>query len=114
MFAWYQQRDVDSAVDALHPDVQARPSIAGGPVLDGREAVAAWWRSLTTVDDELEVRPLDFEECGDAVIVRGYLRHREGRTLAENQVFWVYGFRDGLIDRMESYPTRDAAHAACC
>ena len=115
MFAWFQQGDVESAIELLHPDVRAHPSINGEPHLEGRDAVGDWWRGLSSDDGELEVRPLEFELCGDGdhVIVRGYLRHREGRTLAENQVFWLYGFRDGLIDRMESHPTRDSALAAC-
>jgi ketosteroid isomerase-like protein len=112
LFVWFEGRDMESVVAALHPDVRAHPAISGGPQLVGRDAVTEWWRDLQ-VDEEFEVRPLDFEERGDCVIVRGYIRHREGRTLAENQTFWLFAFRDGMIDRMESHPTRDAALAAC-
>ena len=114
VFALFAQGDIDGLAELLHPDVQAHPSIGGDPVLEGRDAVVDWWRGLLLGDrDALEARPLEFSAQGDCVIVRGYLRHREGRTLAENQVFWIHGFRDGLIDRMESYPTRASALAAC-
>lgn len=112
IFAWFESWDMDSLFAVLHQDVQARPSIDGAPVLEGRETVIEWWRSLAG-SDNLEVRPLEFVERGDCVVVRGYLRHREGRTLAENQVFWVYAFRDGQIVRMESHSTRESAYAAC-
>jgi hypothetical protein len=64
------------------------------------------------VDAEFEVRPLEFEPRGDCVIVRGYLRHRSGRALAESQVFWLHEIHDGLITRMESHPTRASAIAS--
>ena len=113
VFDWLEDQDVESVLSALHPDVRARPAINGGALLEGRDAVTEWWRDRVAADDEFEVRPLDFEESGDCVIVRGYVRHREGRTLAENQAFWLFGFRDGMIDRLESHPTRDSALAAC-
>jgi ketosteroid isomerase-like protein len=98
------------AVEAvLDADVKARPAIDGGPVLEGRGAVMAWWADVTRRGTELEARPLEFELHGEFVVVRGYLRHHDGRTLAENQVFWLYEVRDGLIARMESHPSRSAA-----
>jgi ketosteroid isomerase-like protein len=105
--------DVDGFLAALDPDIEASPSIAGGSVLHGRDAVRKWWTELAELGDEVEIRPLDFEQCGDCVLVRGYLRHSEGHVLAENQVFWVCEIHHGQIVRMESHPTRDAALAAC-
>lgn len=113
IFVWFTEGDLDSVVAALAPDVQAHPSIEGAPVLHGREEVEAWWREVASADGELEARPLDFEARGDCVIVRGYLRHRSGRTLAESQVYWLYEIRDGQIVRMESHQTRRAALRAC-
>jgi len=113
IFNWFRERDMDAFLSVLAPDVTARPSVDGAPVLSGREAVAAWWRQYATVEGDLEARPLAFEARGDCVLVRGYLRHRDGRTLAESQVYWLYEIRDGQITRMESHPTRRSAIAAC-
>ena len=104
---------MDSFLSVLHPDVEAHPSIDGAPRLRGREEIVRWWSQFRELDGEIEVRPLDFEPRGDCVIVRGYLRRREGRALAESEVHWLYEFRDGLIVRMESHPTRPSALAAC-
>ncbi|HEX6714906.1 MAG TPA: nuclear transport factor 2 family protein [Thermoleophilaceae bacterium] len=113
LFDWFTDHDIQSFMSVLAPDVEAHPSIAGAPVLTGREAVAEWWSRVASAGGEVEARPLDFEARGDCVVVRGYLRHRSGRTLAESQVYWLYEIRDGQIVRMESHPTRPAALAAC-
>jgi len=113
IFGWFQQHDTDAFLSALHPDVHARPSISGGPDLHGREEVARWWSGFADDGGDLEARPLDFEQRGDCVLVRGYLRHRDGRTLAESQVFWLCEIRDGQVVRMGSYASRSAALAAC-
>ena len=112
VFSLFQSEDFSAVVPLLHEDVEAHPSIDGAPALRGRDAVEGWWNTFASVDAELEVRPLEFESRGDCVIVRGYLRHRSGRTLAESQVFWLYEIHDGLITRMESHPTRAAALAS--
>jgi ketosteroid isomerase-like protein len=112
-FDWFLAHDMDAFLSVLDPDVEAHPSIDGAPFLHGRDEVARWWSQFTDLDGEIEVRPLDFEARGDCVIVRGYLRRREGRALAESQVHWLYEFRDGLIVRMESHPTRQSALASC-
>jgi ketosteroid isomerase-like protein len=112
-FDSFIEHDMDSFLSVLHADVEAHPSIDGAPRLHGRDEVARWWSQFAELDGEIEVRPLDFEPRGDCVIVRGYLRRREGRTLAESEVHWLYEFRDGLIVRMESHPTRQSALAAC-
>jgi ketosteroid isomerase-like protein len=112
LFELFSAGGTEAMAEMLAPDVQARPGIAGSPLLNGRAAVQDWWADTARRGTELEARPLDFELQGDRVIVRGYLRHRDGRTLAENQVFWALQVRDGLVTRMESYPSRTTALAA--
>ena len=111
LFDSFAHGDVDAIRHILHPRVHAVSSIAGAPRLDGPDAVAAWWRTLAENGTEIEARPLDYEMRGDCVIVRGYIRHRQNRVLAERMTFWLYEMCDGQIVRMESYPTRDAALA---
>lgn len=113
VFDWLRLRDMDAFLGALDPDVEAHPSLGEGTVLHGRAEVRAWLSQFADVDHEFEVRPLEFEERGDCVLVRGYLRHRAERTLAENQVYWVCKVCNGQIVRMESHPTRSAALRAC-
>jgi ketosteroid isomerase-like protein len=111
LFDLFAHGDVDAMSNMLHPSVHAAPSIGGGPSLDGPDAVLAWWKSVAASGAEIEARPLDYEVVGDCVIVRGYIRHRENRVLAERMTFWLYEISEGQIVRMESYPTRAAALA---
>jgi ketosteroid isomerase-like protein len=113
IFGSFKEKGMDAVMTAMHPDVEAHLSIGGAPVLSGRDALARWWNDFASVNGTLEVRPLDFEPRGNCVIVRGYLRHRQGRTLAESQMYWLFEVCDGQIVRMESHPTRDAALTAC-
>jgi ketosteroid isomerase-like protein len=113
MFGFFKRRDMESFFAALHPDVKAEPSVGGGLVLEGREALSAWWQSFSSGEGDIEVRPLDFESRGDCVVVRGYLRQREGRVLAENEVYWVCEICNGQIKRMAAHPTRSSALADC-
>jgi ketosteroid isomerase-like protein len=114
LFETFAKGGLETIAPMLHPDVSAHPGIDGAPTLEGRAAVVDWWADIARRGTELEARPLDFEVHGETVIVRGYLRHRDGRTLAENQVFWLFEVRDGLIARMESFPSRSAALAGIC
>ena len=104
--------EFDAIRDVLHPDVHARPSLDGGPELTGADAVLAWWKTMATAGADVEVRPLDYEVRDNCVIVRGYLRHRDGRMLTERTTYWLHELRDGRVIRMESHPTREAALAS--
>lgn len=112
VFDWLKDRDMDSFLAVLHPDIEAHPSIDGSD-LHGRAAVAEWFREFASAEGALEIRPLEFERLGDCVLVRGYLRHQAGRALAESQVYWVCEVRGGQVIRMQSYPSRRSAVAAC-
>jgi ketosteroid isomerase-like protein len=112
LFETFSSGGMEAIAEMLHPDVEAQPSIPGAPAIHGRAALVDFWAEVARRGTEVEARPLGYELHGSAVIVRGYLRHRDGRTLAENQVFWLYEIREGLITRMESHPSRKAALAA--
>jgi ketosteroid isomerase-like protein len=111
LFDSISRGDPEAMRAMLHPNVHAAPTIGGASSLDGPDAVMDWWRGLTGADTEFEARPLDYEVSGDCVIVRGYLRHRANRVLSERLTYWLYEIRDGLIVRMESHPSREAALA---
>ena len=112
VFAWLEERDMGSFLAVLHPDVHAHPSLGSGD-LSGRAAVEQWLREFAGAEGSLEARPFDFEARGNCVLVRGNLRHRAGRALAESQVYWVFEVRGAQIVRMESHSSRAAALRAC-
>jgi ketosteroid isomerase-like protein len=109
LFEAFSEGGTEAICDMLAPDVRAHPRMGGAPMLEGRTAVRDWWTKMALSGTEVEARPLDYELHEDVVIVRGYLRHRDGRTIAENQVFWLFEIHGGLIVRMESHQSRPAA-----
>ena len=109
LFDAFSDGGTEAIADMLAPDVIARPQPAGSPALEGRTAVREYWADMAVRGTEIEARPLEFELHGDTVIVRGYLRRRDGRTLAESQVFWLYEVHEGLVTRMESHASRASA-----
>ena len=113
LFASFTDNDTEGILELLAPDVRARPSVGGGPLLEGRAAVSEWLTGFRGPEDEFEVRPLDYEVVGNCVIVRGYLRHREQRMLTERPAFWLFEIVGEHVVRMESCATRDAALARC-
>jgi hypothetical protein len=104
---------MDAFMQALHPEVRARPSLLDSPELNGRRAVATWWSDFASLEHEVDVRPLDYEVSGDCVVVRGYLRERTAQGVSESQIYWLYEISDGLVTRVESHPSRQRALAAC-
>jgi hypothetical protein len=90
--------------------VLARPST--GAWLSGRGEVADWWHDVAR-DSEFEARPLEYEVAGRCIVVRGYLRRRSGRVLAESQMYWVCEINDGQVVRLESHPSRGLALTRC-
>lgn len=113
MLGWVRDRDIDSFGAVLDEDVLAFPAVGGGPALAGRRAVLEWWNGYAGADNEVEIRPLDYEPNGNCVIVRGYLRERSERGLSESQHFWLYEFAGGKVVRMESHSSRTLALASC-
>ena len=98
--------------DVLDPCCEYTPSYANGVTLCGPEAIREWSARRREEGLELEARALDFEVRGNWVLVRGYLRGRENRVLAESQHYWVCQVRDDRIVSMAAFARRDAALGA--
>ena len=114
--AW-NSGDRDSFVQQVHPDVVWEPSGAFpgiGTRYEGREGVLefldAFWGPWSKVSIEFtEVRQL---APGHVLVrVRFKAEGREGIQV-EQDFGQRYEIRDGLLFRMKSYPTWDAALAA--
>jgi len=97
----------------LSPDFElhGRPDVPDSTVYRGREESKEFWRMLQDVWAELRWEPLEFIDLGDAVVVETRItaigRGSELRIEAdETDVFW---FRDGLLVRVQGFPTKDEA-----
>jgi ketosteroid isomerase-like protein len=101
----FNARDIDKALELMHPDVDWPNGMEGGRV-HGRAAVRAYWeRQFGLIDSR--VTPEAFDELGDgrlSVTVHQVVRDVEGSVVSDSEVRHVYELRDGLIVRMDIDP----------
>ena len=101
-YAAFNARDVETALDLMHPDVIWPNGMEGGTVV-GRAAVRDYWtRQWGMIDPS--VHPVRFEATGDGrvmVEVRQVVRDLAGAVLKDGVVRHVYAFENGLIKAME-------------
>jgi ketosteroid isomerase-like protein len=98
----FNERDLDAALELLHPDVDW-PNAWEGDRVVGRAAVRAYWLRQWEVLDP-EVHPRRVRELPDGraeVLVHQVVRDREGDLLGETLVLHTYTFAGDLVSRMD-------------
>ncbi len=118
-FAAWNEGDFDRFLEEAHPDMEYSPGIVvsraeGEPVVyRGRDEMRRFfdewhsvWRSELTV--------LGNEEFGDRILVTGRMRMTGGQSgvSVEQRVAFIGEAEDGLLRRLWSYPSEEAARAA--
>jgi ketosteroid isomerase-like protein len=113
--ALFNQGEVDAVLrEVLHPEIEMTPGIGrlGVGTIRGREAVRQFWmEDLLQALEEFHIEPLRFEDFGEVVLVEVRYRARgPGSGIDVEQTFsTVYSFRDGLVQRIHDYSSRDDA-----
>ena len=109
-----RDRDIESGMALMHPDVEWVPLLADGPSLRGSDALRARLEEIAGSGIIAESYPLSFELLDDGrVLVVGALRVRRPDHWMETvQHWWVYVIRDGLIRRAQACESRDLAVAS--
>jgi hypothetical protein len=101
-YAAFNSRDLDSALAAMHPDVDWPNAITGGRVRGHGEIRRYWSRQLQLFDPWVEPRSVSMDLRGRIVVdVRQVVRDLQGTVLADEPVQHVYTIRDGLIACMD-------------
>jgi len=102
MYTAFNNRDIETVLALLHPEVDWPNGWEGGRIL-GRDGVRDYWtRQWAAIDPA--VYPLGYRAEPDgrlAVEVRQRVHDLEGKLLFDGIVQHVYRFRDGLVDAME-------------
>lgn len=109
-----RDRDIDTGMTLMHPDVEWVPLLAEGPSIRGTEALRARLEEVAGSGILAESYPLSFELLDDGrVLVVGALRvRRPDHWMTTVQHWWVYVIRDGLIRRAQACESREAAIAS--
>jgi ketosteroid isomerase-like protein len=99
----FNARDVEAAVELMHPEVDWPNAWEGGRVV-GREAVSSYWiRQFDSISSTVEPERFDHEPDG-SVTVTVHQVVRDAKTdevQADSHVLHRYRLEDGLITRMD-------------
>ena len=104
-YAAFNARDIDAALDAMHPDVEWPNGMEGGVVI-GHAGVRSYWeRQWDRIDPS--VTPVAITRRDDGrleVRVHQVVRSLLGEKLLDQQVRHLYTIEDGRVRRMEIEP----------
>lgn len=99
----FNARDVEAAVQLMHPEVDWPNAWEGGRVV-GREAVAAYWtRQFESISSTVEPERFEAEPDG-SVTVTVQQTVRDAKTnelLSDDRVLHRYRLDGGLVVRMD-------------
>jgi hypothetical protein len=98
----FNARDIDAALELMHPDVDWPNAWEGGRV-QGHAAVREYWtRQFAAIDPRVEPLSFSEDEEGRVVVdVHQVVRDQDGNVVADREVQHVYTFRDGFVQQME-------------
>src|SRR5262245_46792674 len=101
-YAAFNNRDIDSVLALMHAEVDWPNGMEGGR-MQGRSAVRRYWeRQWTIIDPRVDPLSVTTDHDGRTVVdVHQVVRDLSGHVLADRTIQHVYGFRDGLIARMD-------------
>jgi len=99
----FNARDVEAAIELMHPEVDWPNAWEGGRVI-GRAAVRDYWdRQFAAISSKVE--PEGFTEEPDGAITADVHQvvhdARTGERISDTRVRHRYRFEDGLIVRMD-------------
>lgn len=104
-YAAFNERDIDTALSTMHPDVQWPKAFEGGYVT-GHDAIREYWtRQWTEINPRVD--PVGFNERQDGtleIIVHQVVKDLQGNVTFDGNVKHVYTLQNGLLRRMNIEP----------
>ena len=102
-YAAFNARDVDAAIELMHPEVEWPNAWEGGRVI-GREAVAAYWRrQFEQISSTVEPERFDHNPDGTITVsVHQVVRDtKTGELQSDTHVLHRYRMEEALVIRMD-------------
>lgn len=104
---------IDAFLELAPEDVEWRPASGDERPLWGARDLREMFKSLDSRGERLEAEIDQIEEIGDdAVLVVGTLRRTGANGTAEDQLAWLYSFRDGRLWRATAHHSAAEAREA--
>jgi hypothetical protein len=102
IYAAFNKRDIDGALAFMSEGVSWPKASEGGRVV-GKQAIREYWTRQWAEFDPL-VNVLEVIERGSGVThvkVHQLVKDLRGKTLSDTELWHIYSFADGLIERMD-------------
>jgi ketosteroid isomerase-like protein len=99
----FNARDIEAAIELMHPEVDWPNAWEGGRVL-GRAAVRDYWtRQFASISGNVEPEGFTEEPDGSVTVDVHQVVHdaRTGELISDSRVRHRYRLEDGLIGRMD-------------
>ena len=101
-YSAFNQRDVDAALMLMSANVSWPKASEGGRVVGKQEIRDYWTRQWAEFDPRVDVLEVVEREAGKTdVKVHQLVRNLKGDVLSDTELWHVYTFANGLIERMD-------------
>jgi hypothetical protein len=102
IYAAFNKRDVDGVLAFMSEDISWPKASEGGRVV-GKQAIREYWtRQWAEFDPSVSVLEVVGRENGVTdVKVHQLVKDLEGNVLSDTELWHIYRFKDGLIERMD-------------
>ena len=114
LFAAFAEREFEAATNVMHPEIEIRPGIVGGPektVYRGADGMRRFWDDVDSAWSEFVIEVEELRDLGEQVLVLGRATARgPGSGISLDQAGgWIADLRGGRILRFRSFSTRQEA-----
>ena len=104
----FEKGDFEEVAPYLHPDLETRPALVGGPegtTHRGVEGMRQFWVDIDAAWEEFRIEPTEFREVEGAVLALGhvYARGRESGISLTSPAGWLAGIRDAKLVTFQSF-----------
>ena len=100
LLAAFADRDQGAAAEVVHPEVEIRPAIVGGPegiVYRGLDGTIQFWADIDAAWSEFRIEAEEFRDLGDQVLVLGrtFARAETSGIVFDEPAGWLAVIHDG-------------------
>jgi ketosteroid isomerase-like protein len=116
VFEAFAARDIERIIALADPAI-VFTAVTGGVVgraepYRGHEGLREYFRDMAEVWDELVLKPREFRQVGDSVLVTGRVSARSPARVVSGSTGWVWRVRDGRVVYGHVYQSAADAVAA--
>lgn len=101
-YAGFNDRNIDSALSTMHPDVEWPKAFEGGYV-KGHDAIREYWtRQWTEINPIVKpLRMVEFQDGRLEIAVQQTVKDLEDNVIFDGIVKHIYTLEDGLLRKMD-------------